>query len=69
MPFSAAGASFPESAALSLVYLALFLWWIVVAASIISRAVEQPFVVGVMFVIFYVVAALSMLSPFSQSPA
>lgn len=49
--------------------LALLLWWIDVSGYIISKAVEQPYVVGIMFVIFYVVAALSLQSSLSQSPA
>jgi hypothetical protein len=69
LPVSAAGATVPDSPILSLLYLALFLWWIDVAGFVISRAIEQPYVVGIMFVIFYVVAALSILSSFSQSPA
>jgi hypothetical protein len=54
---------------LSVVYLVLFLWWIDVAGFIISKAIEQPYVVGVMFTIFYVVAALSVLSALTQTPA
>lgn len=52
----------------SILYLVLFFWWIDVAGFIISRAIEQPYVVGIMFVIFYVTAMLSVLTAVTQAP-
>ena len=72
LPVSLAGTSLADTGVapfLSLIYLALLLWWIDVAGFIISKAIEQPYVVGVMFVIFYVVAALSLVFSFTQAPA
>ena len=54
---------------LALVLLALLFWWIDVAGFIIARAVEQPYVAGVMFVVFYVVAALAVLDYANPAPS
>jgi hypothetical protein len=46
--------------------LLLVLWWIDVAGFIIGRAIARPYIVGVLFVVLYVVASLSLrdfLSP------
>jgi hypothetical protein len=43
-------------------YLALFLWWIDVAGYILSRALEQAYIVGLMFVILYVMTSFSLNS-------
>lgn len=72
IPVSAGGSAVTNSTfatIVSVIYLILFLWWIDVAGFIISKAIEQPYVVGVMFTIFYVVAALSVLSALTQTPA
>jgi hypothetical protein len=55
----------PASAPM-LLRLLLLLWWIDVASFILSRAIVRPYLVGVLFVILYVVASLSIgdfLSP------
>ena len=65
---SAATAGTGPATVFSILYLVLFIWWIDIAGFIISRAVEQPYVVGIMFVIFYVIAALSILTAVTQAP-
>ena len=48
-------------------YLVLLLWWIDVAGFIISKAIDQPYLVGIMLVVFYVVAALGVLTNMNQA--
>ena len=69
----AAAAGAPSGSALDWIVtfasLALLLWWIDVSGYIIAKAIEQPYVVGIMFMIFYVVAALSLTSSPTQPAA
>ncbi len=70
LPVSAGNSAFENeglATLTSVALLALFLWWIDVAGFIVSEAVEQPYLVGVMFVVFYVVAALSVLTAMGQA--
>jgi hypothetical protein len=51
------------------VYLALFLWWIDVSGYILSKATRQPYIVGLMFVILYVMTSLSIHSAMTETAA
>ncbi len=46
-------------------YLALVLWSIDISGYILSRALEQPYMVGVLIVILYFMTSLSLASAFS----
>jgi hypothetical protein len=54
-----AGMSFGEPP-LWVVYLVVILWWIVIAAFILGRALSQPMIVGLMFVLIYLLTQLSL---------
>jgi len=53
------GLSYDE-APLWVVYLVVVLWWIVIAAFILGRALSQPMIVGLMFVLIYLLTQLSL---------
>lgn len=49
------------------IYLGLLLWWIDVAGFVLSRALSQPYIVGLMFVILYVMTSFSIQDAFTQT--
>ena len=55
--------------ALIWVYLALLLWWIDVTGYILAKAIDQSYIVGLMFVILYVMTSLSIYSYLVETPA
>lgn len=65
---SVAAAETGSGALFSILYLVLFFWWVDVAGFIIARAVAQPYAIGIMFVVFYVIVALSILTAVTQAP-
>jgi len=73
VPIAIGGSSVTnESSTISvftILYLVLFLWWLDISGFIVSKAIKQPYVVGVMFVILYVMATLSILTSLTQAPA
>ena len=62
IPIAAAQDPAAEAVIVGWVYLVLFLWSIDVAGFVISKAVEQPYLVGIMFVILYVVPQISIFT-------
>lgn len=57
-----------EESVLIWVYLVLFFWWIDVAGYILAKAIDQPYIVGLMFVILYVMTSLSIQDALTQAP-
>jgi hypothetical protein len=51
----------PETAAIAVdfVRLVLVIWWIDIASFVVARALEQPYVAGLVFVILYWTVSLS----------
>ncbi len=59
-----------SESALLWAYLALLLlWWCSVTGYILARATDQPYIVGLMFVILYVMTSLSIRSYLFEAPA
>lgn len=58
-----------SQSALIWVYLALLLWWIDVTGYILAKAIDQSYIVGLMFVILYVMTSLSIYSYLVETPA
>ena len=52
-----------------LVYYCLFLWWVDVAGYILAKAIKQPYIVGLMLVVLYVMTSMSILENFTPAPA
>ena len=69
IPVSSGGSAAADTSmdtVLAVALLLLFLWWMDVAGYILAKAVDQPYIVGVMFIVFYVVAAFSIISNLVQ---
>lgn len=58
-----------EVSVLLWLYFALFLWWIDVAGFVLSKAIDQPYIVGLMFVILYVMTSFSINDALTRTPA
>lgn len=56
-----------DSGPLFWIFLGLLLWWIDVAGFVLARALNQPYIVGLMLVILYVMTSFSLQDYLTQA--
>lgn len=60
----------PEDATwLFWIYVVILLWWIDVAGYVVAKALDQPYIAGLMFVILYVMTSFSIQDALTPTPA
>jgi len=60
----------PDDAAwLFWIYVVILLWWIDVAGYVVAKALDQPYIAGLMFVILYVMTSFSIQDALTPAPA